>query len=55
MTLADLVKKATLIGNAFNTADVPLMWNGKPIDVDFVPSDDGNGGYVMDMSIYVNQ
>ena len=35
MTLLDLYKKAKRIGGYFNSADIPLKYNGKDFNIDF--------------------
>lgn len=55
MTLADLIKKATLVNVAFSTAEIPLKYKGRDVDVDFIPVGSTEKGYEINMEVHINE
>lgn len=56
MTLAELIIKATGVGNRFNTAWIPLKYNGKDIDINFTSEESNESPrYIINMTIKQNE
>ena len=51
MTLAELIKKASIIQAQLTTASIPLKLDGEEVEIDFDIAGDYEKGYVVNMII----
>jgi len=51
MTLAELIQKADLCQRQFNTAHIPLKFEGRDVDISFDPAGSNDTGWVINIRI----